>query len=144
MSDSETTAPAHTLYRGTTVVLVNVVAWFLAFLLQHFAPEEIVAAVSGAVVLSGAIGGALALTNSRRQSALTAMAGLVSTILSLCLFVPLTGFRLGMAVGGVGTAFDAILCFTVIYTLMFLFIFAVEFAANWLTQRRRMRKAEHD
>jgi hypothetical protein len=126
------------------VVIVNSAAWLLAFLLEHFAPEQISTAVAGATVLSGAMGGALAPTNSLRNAGLTAFAGIASTVLILSLYVPLTGFRAGMAVGGTGTSFGAILSLTAFYALMFLFIFAVESAASWLGQRRNMHKAEHD
>ncbi|QKC82297.1 hypothetical protein [Mesorhizobium sp. NZP2077] len=143
MSDSET-APAHTAYGGTAVVMVNVATWLLAFLLEHFVPEQISTGVAGTAVLSGTIGGGLASANSLKNAGLMALVGMVSTTLLLSLFVPLTSFRLGMAVGGIGTSFYAILSFTGFYTLMFLLIFAIESAANWLGRRRDMRKAEHD
>ncbi|RAZ88957.1 hypothetical protein DPM33_21250 [Mesorhizobium hawassense] len=144
MSDNETTIPAHTSYRGTAVVIVNVAAWLFAFLLQHFVPEQTSTAVAGASVLSGTIGGGWASANSLKNAGATALAGTVSTILLLSLFVQLTGFRLGMAVGGIGTSSDAILSFTGFYSLMFLVIFAITSAGNWLTQRFEKHKAGHD
>lgn len=144
MSDSETTAPAHTAYGGKAVVIVNSAAWLLAFLFAYLAPEHIAGAVTGASVLSGTIGGGWASTHSLKNAGITALAGIVSTMLLLSLYVPLTGFRIGTAVGGIGTSFEAILSLTAFYILMFLFIFAVESVASWLGRKRNMHKAEHD
>ncbi|MER8771917.1 hypothetical protein NKH89_15050 [Mesorhizobium sp. M0923] len=130
MSDNETAAPAPTSHRGTAVVIVNLAAWLIAALLQYLVPERVSTAIAGAAVLSGAIGGALASTNSLKNASLTGFAGVASTILILSLYVPFTGFRIGVAVGGIGTAFDAIVAFTSFYALMFLLIFAIEYAAS--------------
>ena len=135
MFDGETTAPSRTPYRGTAVVIVNLAAWLFAFLWDYFVPEQIFDAVARAAVLSGTFGGALASTNSLKNAGLTAFAGIGSTVLILSLYVPLTGFRIGMAVGGIGTSFDAILSLTAFYALMFLLIFAITSAAIWLGWR---------
>lgn len=142
MSDSEKMAPAHTAYGG--IAIVNVVAWLLALLLVHFVPEHISTAVAAAAVLSGAIGGGWAAANSLRNAGLMALVGMVSAILLLSLFVPFTGFRVGTAVGGIGTSLYAILSITGFYTVMFLFIFAIESAVSWLGRRWSMQKPERN
>ena len=114
------------------MVLVNLVVWFIAILLEYIFPEEIGhSAVPGAIVISAAFCAAATSSSFPRRVWLTGLTGVASTTLILSLYAALKGFRLGMAADETGNFLETILVFTAIYALMLLAIYAIEFAANF-------------
>ena len=119
-------------HRPIAIALLNLAVWLAAIFAIRLVPDSTAGLVSGATVLSAALGAFIVPNRPRSSILLTAISGIVSTALILSVYAYMTGFRLGMKVGGVGSPFDAIATFTAIYLTILMCVYAVDLISKFL------------
>ena len=121
------------LQRAVAIVLLNVVTWMIAIFANKILPDPGWTGVfsSSATVMSAALGAGFLPARPRLTSFLIAISGIASTASILTIYTHMTGFRLGMMVGGVGGATDAIATFTALYLAVLSFVYAVDLLSGF-------------
>jgi hypothetical protein len=122
--------------RAIAIALLNFAVWLAAIFLNQIIPDSTAYLVSGATVLSAALGADILPDRLMFTGLLIAISGAASTALILTVYTHATGFRLGMKVGGVGDATDAIATFTAIYLAVLSLVHAVNLCSDILRRDR--------
>jgi hypothetical protein len=118
------------------IVTINVLLWVITAATAHVLPDLRAEAVSMCTVFSAALGAMVVPAKASRLTLWGASVALISTALLSSAYFHAAGVKLGMNVGGIGDASKAGLVFTLLYSAVFAFTYAIVFTDNLVRHRR--------